>query len=146
MKITTNAVLNSIKRDYKKEKLSIKAIAKKYEIGNATAANAVKAVDLADFNRLQQERSTKNTQQRRARKHNTKQVEVAAEKLKASADTYTPKQTKAYIDALQLHVANLEDRIQTLSSLLVESDDNLVTRIYKLEGRRGAVRRFLDRF
>lgn len=150
MKITTNAVLKSIKRDYEKENLSIKALAKKYEIGNATAANAVKAADLEDFNRLQRERSAKNTEQRRARKaakqHNEKQVEKAAEKVKDLGYAYTPKQVKGHIDALLLHVANLEDRVQTLSSLLVESDDNIVSRIYRLEGKKGWLRRFLDRF
>ena len=111
----------------------------------------LKAADLEDFNRLQRERSAKNTEQRRARKaakqHNEKQVEKAAEKVKDLGYAYTPKQVKQLIDGLVEHTNNLEDRLQTLTSLVVANpEDNLVTRVYRLEGKKPLLRRFLDKF
>lgn len=155
MKVTTAAILKAIKRDHEKENLSIKAIAAKYEIGSSTAANAIKAVDLADFERLQKERSAKNTTARRSRKavkaNNDKQVEAAAEKVKDLGYAYTPKQAKQKIDAA-LALAELNnERLDTIASLLVgdnDGGDNLVSRVYRLESKTllGLVRRFLARF
>jgi hypothetical protein len=85
-----------------------------------------------------------NQERRKAKKQNTKAQVKAAEKI--TAPVYTPEQATAHINSLLQHVGNLEDRVQTISSLLVESDDNVVTRLYRLENKRGLVRRFLERF
>lgn len=130
--------------------VSIKKLSQKYKIGVVTTANAIKATSLAHFKQLQQERSQKEVANKRAKRaaavNNAKQTDKAAAKVKADLlEPYTPTQTKQLIDGLVAHTENLEERLQTVTSLLIESDDNIVSRIYKLEKPR-FIRRFLERF
>ena len=99
---------------------------------------------MANYNKVE---AAAAANRRNAKKQNTKAQEKAGAKVVENAqDVYTPQQAKVLIDSLRKHTANLEDRVQTISSLLVESDDNVVTRLYRLETKRGIVRRFLERF
>lgn len=140
--------LQQIKNDHNKGGMSITAIAKKWRIGYAAAKNAVESKNQGDFKRRMDEYNkaeAKASQARRAAKNNNRvETEKAAEKIKEPV--YTDRQATNHINSLLNHVANLEDRVQTLSSLLVESDDNVVTRLYRLENKKGLVRRFLERF
>lgn len=143
-----HVTLQQIKSDSKNTSLT--KLAKKYGIGYAAAKNAVAAKNLTDFKQRMTEYNTQqalaSNARRAEKKQNDKAKAEAAEKIKASANTYTDKQVKGIIDGLVVHVDNLEERIQTLTSLLITSEDNLVTRVYNLEGKRSAVRRFLDKF
>lgn len=127
-----------------------KKLAKEYGVSPTTVSFAIRANSVAEFKKLMAERSSKEVAARKATtkndKHNDKVKAVAAEEIKEKAKPYTPEQTKALIDGLVLHADNLEERVQTLVSLLITADDNVVSRIYKLEGKRSALRRFLDRF
>lgn len=139
--------LQQIKNDHKGG-MSITSIAKKRKIGYAAAKNAVNSRNLNHFKQLMADYNkaeAKASKQRRAAKNNNRvETEKAAEKIKEPV--YTERQATAHINQLIKHVANLEDRVQTLSSLLVESDDNIVSRLYRLENKKGRVRRFLERF
>lgn len=152
----TNAVepmnvtkLQQIRSDAKK--MSKTALAKKYKVGSRTIAAALAAngnlnkfkTELAAINAKEAEQTRKA---RAAKKHNEKKVEAKAAEIIDEPREYTGPQAKALIDGLLVHTGNLEERLQTLSSLLVESDDNIVTRIYRLENKKGIVRRFLERF
>lgn len=130
---------------------SIKKLSKEYKIGVVTCANAIKATSLAHFKQLQKERSTKETASKRDRraaaKQNAKVTDEAAKELRKRLTTpYTPEQTRQLIDGLVAHTSDLEDRVTTLTQLLITSDDNIVSRIYKLEGKKSLLRRFLDKF
>lgn len=141
--------LQQIRND--KKTMSITAIAKKYGIGYAAAKNATESKSLSEFKRRMASYNAAEARaevnRRAARKQNTKAQQQAAEKLVDNATKlYTEQQVKVLIDGLVAHTQNLDERLQTVVSLLVESDDNVVSRIYKLENRRGIVRRFLERF
>ena len=141
--------LQQIKSD--NETMSRTKLAKKYGISYAAAKNAVDARNLKDFKtrmaNYNKVEAAAAANRRNAKKQNTKAQEKAGAKVVENAqDVYTPQQAKVLIDSLRKHTANLEDRVQTISSLLVESDDNVVTRLYRLETKRGIVRRFLERF
>jgi Spy/CpxP family protein refolding chaperone len=141
-----HVTLQQIRND--KKTMSITAIAKKYGVGYAAAKNATESKSLSEFRRrmasYNANEAKANQERRKAKKQNTKAQVKAAEKI--TAPVYTPEQATAHINSLLQHVGNLEDRVQTISSLLVESDDNVVTRLYRLENKRGLVRRFLERF
>lgn len=144
----TATQLQTIKNMSKKEGKSNTTIAKELKLGYRAVKTALKAKNIGDYRRLIEAENKKEAaaskKNRAAKRNNAAQVEKAADKIKEPV--YTDRQATAHINQLIKHVANLEDRVQTLSSLLVESDDNLVTRIYKLENKRGLVRRFLERF
>lgn len=127
-----------------------KRLAGEYKVSPTTISFAIRAKGVAEFKKLLAERSSKEVAERNQRKatdkHNDKVKTVAAEKIKDSAKVYTPAQTKQLIDGLVEHTTNLEERVQTLVSLLITADDNVVSRVYNLEGKRSLVRRFLDRF
>lgn len=141
-----HVTLQQIRND--KKTMSVTAIAKKHKIGYAAAKNATESKSLSEFKRRMatyNANEAKASKARRAAKQNNKAaVEQAAEKIKEPV--YTDRQATHHINSLLNHVANLEDRVQTLSSLLVESDDNIVSRLYRLENKKGVVRRFLERF
>lgn len=133
-----------------KSGVSIKKLSKEYKLGIVTTANAVKATSLAHFKQLQQERSAKEVASKRDRraaaKSNAKVTDEAAKELrKRLTKPYTPEQTRALIDGMVAHIDNLEERVQTLTSLLISSEDNVVSRLYKLE-KPHFIRRFLERF
>lgn len=141
--------LQQIKSDAKT--MSISKLAGTYGIGYAAAKNAVEAKNLTDFKQRMasyyENEKRAAAERRKAKKQNAKAQEKAAEKVvKDITEPYTPEQTKVLIDGLIRHCNNLEERLQTISSLLVESDDNVVSRIYKLENKKGVVRRFLEKF
>lgn len=141
--------LQQIKSDNKT--MSRTKLAKKYGISYAAAKNAVEARNLKDFKarmaNYNKVEAAAAISRRNAKKQNTKaQVKAGAKVVENAQDVYTPQQAKVLIDSLRKHAANLEDRVQTISSLLVESDDNVVSRLYRLENKRGIVRRFLERF
>lgn len=143
----THVELMQARNMHKKDGLSITAIAKKLKRGQETTKNMVNSKSLSEFRRLQAQRHERDKAAAAAKRQNKKATTAAAEKvLENATETYTPEQAKALIDGLIRHTQNLEERLQTLSSLLVESDDNLVTRIYKLENKKGVVRRFLEKF
>lgn len=130
---------------------SQKAIAKQYGISPTTVSFAIRAHSVAEFKKLLKERTDKEVAARRdrkaAKKQNDKAQEKAAEKVKDLGYAYTPKQVKQLIDGLVEHTNNLEDRVQTLTSLVVANpEDNLVSRVYRLEGKKSLLRRFLDKF
>jgi len=144
-----HVTLQQIRND--KKTMSTTAIAKKYKIGYAAAKNASVSKSLSEFKRLMTNynaNEAKASQERRkAKKQNNKAQAKAADKVVANAqDVYTPQQVKLLIGDLIKHTQNLEERLQTVVSLLVESDDNVVTRLYKLENSKSVVRRFLERF
>lgn len=143
-----HVTLQQIRND--KKAMSITAIAKKYGIGYAAAKNASESKSLSEFRRRMEtynaNEAKANKARRAAKRNNEGQKAKAAEKVKDLGYAYTPAQVKQKIDALERHAANLEERLQTVVSLLIESDDNVVTRLYRLESRKGLVRRFLERF
>ena len=133
-----------------KSGVSIKKLSQKYKIGIVTTANAIKASSLAHFKQLQQERSSKEVASKRERRaavvSNAKVTNEAAKELRKRLTTpYTPEQTRAFIDGLIKHNDSLEERVQTIVSLLIEAEDNVITRLYKLE-KKHWLRRFLERF
>lgn len=149
IKTMDHVKLQQIKSDSKT--MSITKLAKAHSIGYAAAKNAVQARNLKHFKELMASYNTneaKASQQRRAaKKQNDKAQGKAAEKVVENAtQTYSDQQVKALIDGLVKHTGNLEERLQTVVSLLVESDDNVISRIYNLETKRGFIRRFLERF
>lgn len=127
-----------------------KKIAKEYNVSPTTISFAIRANSVAEFKKLLKERTDKEVAARRdrkaAKKQNDKAQEKAAEKVKDLGYAYTPKQVKQLIDGLVEHVNNLEERLQTVTSLLITSDDNVVSRLYKLEGKKSWLRRFLEKF
>lgn len=128
-----------------------KKIAKEYNVSPTTISFAIRANSVAEFKKMLKERTDKEVAARRdrkaAKKQNDKAQDVAAEKVKSLGYAYTPKQVKQLIDGLVEHTNNLEERVQTLTSLVVANpEDNLVTRVYKLEGKKPLLRRFLDKF
>lgn len=130
-----------------KDGMTITAIAKKLKRGQETTKNMVASKSLSEFRRLQAQRHERDKAAAAAKRQNQKAQEQAAEGvIENITEPYTPEQAKMLIDGLIRHTQNLEERLQTISSLLVESDDNLVTRIYKLENKKGVVRRFLEKF
>lgn len=141
--------LQQIRSDAKT--MSKTALAKKYKVGGRTIAAALAAngnmnkfkTELATINKKEAEAAKKN---RAAKNNNNAKVEAKAAEIMDGPTEYTGPQAKALIDGLLIHTENLEERVQTLSSLLVESDDNIVTRIYRLENKKGFIRRFLERF
>lgn len=130
---------------------SQKQLAVQYGVSPTTIGFVVKANSVAEFKKLLKERTDKEVAARRdrkaAKKQNDKAQEKAAEKVKDLGYAYTPKQVKQLIDGLVEHCNNLEDRVQTLTSLVVANpEDNLVSRVYRLEGKKPLLRRFLDKF
>ncbi len=130
---------------------SQKALAGTYGVSPTTIGFAIRANSVAEFKKLLKERTDKEVAARRdrkaAKKQNDKAKAVATEKVKDLGYAYTPKQVKQLIDGLVEHTNNLEERVQTLTSLVVANpEDNLVTRVYKLEGKKPLLRRFLDKF
>lgn len=138
--------LQQARNMHSKNGMSITAIAKKTGRGQETVKNMLAAKSLSEFKRLQTQRVERDVAARKAKRGNEKKVEAKAAEILAEPREYSPAQTKVIIDGLLTHTANLEERVQTLSSLLVESDDNIVTRLYRLENKRGIVRRFLEKF
>lgn len=143
----THVELMQARNMHRKDKMSITAIAKKLRRGQETVKNMVNSKSLSEFRRLQAARVERDSAARKAKRQNQKAQEKAAEKvIEDITEPYTPEQSKILIDGLIRHCNNLEERLQTISSLLVESDDNIVTRLYKLENKKGVVRRFLEKF
>lgn len=144
------AALKDIK-DKNRKGNSQKQLATQYGVSPTTIGFVIKANSVAEFKKLLKERTDKEVAARRTRKaaakQNDKAKAVATEKVKDLGYAYTPKQVKQFIDGLIEHTANLEERVQTLTSLVVANpEDNLVTRVYKLEGKKPLLRRFLDKF
>lgn len=143
-----HVTLQQIRND--KKTMSITAIARKYGIGYAAAKNACESKSLSEFKRRMISYNANEAKaaaaRRKAKKNNEGAKQKAAEKVADLGYAYTPAQVKQKIDQLQKHAANLEERLQTVVSLLIESDDNVVSRIYRLEKRKGFIRRFLERF
>lgn len=130
---------------------SQKQLANQYGVSPTTIGFVIKANSVAEFKKLLKERTDKEVAARRdrkaAKKQNDKAQVKAAEKVKDLGYAYTPKQVKQLIDGLVAHTDNLEERVQTLTSLVVANpEDNLVSRVYRLEGKKSLLRRFLDKF
>jgi transposase len=141
--------LQQIKSDSKT--MSITKLAGTYGIGYAAAKNAVEARNLKDFKErmaaYNAAEAKKNAERRKAKTQNQASVKKTAEQIVSNAkQTYSKREVKTLIDGILRHTASLEERMQTMVSLLIESDDNVVSRIYKLENKKGRVRRFLERF
>lgn len=146
-KPVTAVEIQQIKNMKNKDGLSITAIAKKTGRGYETVKNAVNAKNLGDFKRLQQERVKREGERRQAKRQNQQSVKKTAEEIISGAKkTYSKRELKTLIDGLLRHTNSLEERLQTIVSLLIEADDNLVTRVYRLENKKSRVRRFLERF
>ena len=130
---------------------SQKQLATQYGVSPTTIGFVIKANSVAEFKKLLKERTDKEVSARRdrkaAKKQNDKAQEKASEYVKDLGYAYTPKQVKQFIDGLLAHNESLEERVQTLTSLVVANpEDNLVSRIYRLEGKKSLLRRFLDKF
>jgi len=150
-KTVTAVELQQIKNLVNKDGLTVSAVAKKTGRGYETVKNAVTAKNINDFKKLQQDRVKKESAARKernqAKRQNDKaQKKTAAEIISNAKQTYSKREVKTLIDGILKHTNSLEERVQTISSLLVESDDNVVKRLYHLEGRKGFLRRFLERF
>jgi len=150
-KTVTAVELQQIKNLVNKDGLTVSAVAKKTGRGYETVKNAVTAKNINDFKKLQQDRVKKESAARKernqAKRQNDKaQKKTAAEIISNAKQTYSKREVKTLIDGILKHTNSLEERVQTISSLLVESDDNVVKRLYNLEGRKGFLRRFLERF
>lgn len=141
--------LQQIKSDSKT--MSISKLAGTYGIGYAAAKNAVAAKNLTDFKQRMADynaaEAKKNAERRAAKRQNAKAQAAAAEKVVDNiTKPYTDQEVKTLIDGLLRHTASLEERLQTVINLLIDSDDNVVKRIYNLENKKGKLRRFLERF
>lgn len=147
--------LQHIRQDAKT--LSTTAIARKYKIGYRAAKAAIEAKgNLTKYRELlaaAYKAEAKKAQGSRAKaKHNEKQKEQAAtEMLEKAGQEMTNKQLTVVVTGQGKHLENLEERMQTVVNLLVgggkESDtDDLVTRLTRLENKKGFIRRFLERF
>lgn len=148
-----NAVdLQEIKNANRKDGKGLKVIAKEYGISYGAAKCAVASKNVNDFKRLLAEYNRKENEAAKDRRTAKKRT-AKAEELKAAAPegsdlgyAYTPKQVKLKLDAVTRLAESDNERLDTVVQLLITSPDNLVTRIAKLEGRKGLLRRFLDRF
>lgn len=149
-----HVTLQQIRNDAKT--MSTTAIARKYKIGYRAAKCAVQAKSLSEYRRLlataYKAEAEKASKKRATTKHNEKQKEQAAtQMLEKAGQEMTNKQLTIAVMGQGKHLENLEERIQTVVNLLVgggkETDsDDLVTRLTRLENKKGFVRRFLERF
>ena len=143
----THVELMQVRNMHKKDGKSITAIAKEIKRGQETVKNMVNSKSLSEFRRLQAQRSEREKARKQAKRQNTASVKKTAEEIINSAkQTYSKREVKTLIDGLLRHTNSLEERLQTIVSLLIEADDNLVTRVYRLESKKGKLRRFLERF
>jgi hypothetical protein len=140
--------LQQIKSDHKT--MGLKPLAKKYGIGYAAAKNAVEAKNLKDFRAKMAAYYKAEAEAARKRRQNQKAKEATADQIVETANVYTPEQTKRKLDAVEALAQNNSERLDTVVSLLIggdnETDDNVITRLARLEGRKSWLRRFLDKF
>lgn len=150
-----NAVdLQQIKNANRKEGKGLKAIAKQYGISYGAAKCAVESKNVNHFKQLLKEYNRKENEAAKARRankrQNTKAQEKAAEEVKSLGYAYTPAEVKKKLDAVTALAESDNERLNTVVSLLVggdgENEDNVITRLTRLENRKGIVRRFLDKF
>lgn len=135
--------------------LSTTAIARKYKIGYRAAKCAIEAKSLSQYRRFlataYKAEAEAASKKRATKKHNEKQKEVAADKIiEKATKEFTNKQLTGLVIAQGKHIENLEERMQTVVSLLVggtdSETDDVVTRLTRLENKKGVLRRFLDKF